>query len=340
MLQMVGRACRRLRTRGFLVGGPVRDSLLGAESPDVDVAVESGMPRLARALARELGGRFVYHRRFMTGTISDCRFPAANCRIDIAQTRTETYVRPGALPEVKPAGIDADLARRDFSINAMAREVTPGAFGRLVDPLGGRADLRRRVVRVLHERSFVDDPTRIFRAIRFATRLGCEIEPKTLGMMRLAIAARLPALLSPERVLHELRLMCREPLCLQMFEALLKERVLESAWDWQAPPALLPGLKALAERRATPEMLFTFLLSLLPVTDRFPIRREEREAAAAIAAFAQWRGRAARLRRMSGLHRLLRGVPDAALAVLAGTERRAVAAKLAAYLLARARAKP
>jgi tRNA nucleotidyltransferase (CCA-adding enzyme) len=314
--------------------------MLGTPSPDTDVAVESGMPRLGAELAREMGGRFVYHRRFMTGTVSRCRLPVADCRLDVAQTRSETYARPGVLPTVRPAGIGDDLARRDFSINAMAVEVTSGACGRLLDPLGGRADMKLRVVRILHDRSFVDDPTRIFRAIRFAVRLGYDVEPWTYVLMQRAVDEGRPALLSPERILYELRLMCREPLRLQMLEALLAERVLEAAWGWRAPDALLPGLRTMAERRATPEMMFTYLLSFLPVTDRFPIRAEEREAAAAIAGFGGLRGRVARPGRMSGLHRLLEAVPDPALAVLRATEVPRVAARLEAYIEARRRARP
>lgn len=326
------------------MGGPVRDGLLGIESPDLDIAVEGAMPAVGNDLARELGGRFVFHRRFLTGTVT---LPDGR-HIDVCRTRTERYPRPAALPRVRPARIEQDLARRDFTINALAQEITEAGLGRLLDRHHGRQDLKRRRVRVLHARSFVDDPTRVFRAIRFATRLGFDIEEQTLDMMRLAIAARLPALLSPERVLYELRLFCREPRVLQMFEAVVRERVLEAAWNWQAPDRLLPGLQSLVQAEhahdtaptAGDEARFVFLLSALPVTDRFPIRREERAAAAAIRDFSKLRPRVARTARLSALHRWLRSVPDAALAILAIVEPPPLGPKLGCYFRARAGAVP
>ncbi len=341
LLQTVGRVCRRFRTRSFLVGGPVRDQLLGRQSPDIDIAVEAGMPKVGEALARALGGRFVYHSRFMTGTImKPVAFSSTCAHVDIAQTRSEVYTRPAALPIVRPAGIEEDLARRDFTVNAMALELTPGAFGRLIDPLGGQSDLNRRIVRVLHERSFVDDPTRIFRALRFTVRLGAHIDPQTRELMRLAIVDRVASLLSPERVLNELRLFCQERHAGLLFKRLLSEKVLESVWSWQAPARLLPGLLSLVRRRADPQMLFVFLLSCLPVTERFPIQKAQRAAAAATAAFERIRPAVIRCRRMSSLHRLLKSFPDLALKVLAITEPCPLGRKLGRYLSARQKSMP
>lgn len=341
LLRAVGRVCRRFRTRVFLVGGPVRDWLLEQPSPDIDIAVESGMPQVGEALARELKGRFVYHPRFMTGTVLEPAACTDVCdHIDIAQTRSETYPRPAALPVVRPAHIEEDLARRDFTVNAMALELTPGAFGRLIDPLGGRSDLERRIVRVLHQGSFVDDPTRIFRALRFATRLGARLEPQTRKLMRLAIASRLASLLSPERVLNELRLFCQERRAGLLFERLFREKVLESVWNWEAPARLLPGLRLLICNRASPEMLFVFLLSCLPVTGQFPLQKSERAAATAVAGFERLRPVVARCRRMSSLHRQLKGFPDLALKVLAITEANSLGRKLGEYLSVRQRSRP
>jgi tRNA nucleotidyltransferase (CCA-adding enzyme) len=241
---------------------------------------------------------------------------------------------------VKPAGIEADLSRRDFTVNAMAVEITPGAYGRLLDPLGGRGDVKLRVIRILHDRSFVDDPTRIFRAIRFAVRLGYEIEPWTLVLMRRAVEEGYPALLSPERVLYELRLICREPLVLPMMEAVLAEGLLGAVWSWRAPDSLLPGLKALAERRAGPDLLFAWLLSAMPLTDRFPVTKDERVTAEFIRGFQGRRGRMARLTRMSAVHRLLGNGSNAALAILAAVESAPVAGCISRYLQARAEAAP
>jgi len=331
LLELIGRIGMRLGTRTFLVGGPVRDMMLGHASPDLDVAVESSSRRFGRTIAHELGGRFLYHRRFMTGTVT----LSDSSHVDITQTRTEEYPRPAVLPSVKPATIDEDLVRRDFTINAMALELTPRAFGRIIDPHSGRADLSGHLVRVLHDRSFVDDPTRVFRCIRFAVRLGFEIEPRTLELMRQAIVDRYPALLTPERILYELRLICAEPLVLQMVEALVREKVFEAAFlpDGDGQPGhLLPDLARLVQGRATPDLLFIYLLSTLPVSERFPIRREERDAADAVNRFGPTRARLARARRRSTTYRLLRPIPEPALRILALLESGAAGARIADYL--------
>jgi tRNA nucleotidyltransferase (CCA-adding enzyme) len=359
LLERLGAVAHRLRTRSFLVGGPVRDLVLAAAEvrcqkldvrsqkppastpgsaclPDVDIAVEDRSREFGNAVAKALGGSFVYHARFLTGTVHltlppDPRTLAPD-HIDITQARTETYSKPAVLPKVKPARIEDDLARRDFTINAIALELTPAAFGRMLDPHDGRADIARRSVRVLHDRSFIDDPTRIFRAIRFATRLGFAIDEHTLELMRRAVADKLPALLTPERVLYELRLVCAEPLVLQMTEALVHERVLEAAWGWTPSDRFLPDLALMVQRRATPDLLFTYLLNTLPVTDRFPIRKEEREAAAWISGFGKVRPLLLKAAKPSAVVKLLRDAPVPALGVLALIEPAEVASVIRLHL--------
>jgi tRNA nucleotidyltransferase (CCA-adding enzyme) len=306
----------KLGTRAFLVGGPVRDLMLGCTSPDLDVAVETNSREFGKVVALELGGRFLFHSRFLTGTIT---LPDSS-HIDITRTRTESYTRPAVLPRVRPAHIRQDLVRRDFTINAMALELAPRSFGRIIDPCNGQVDLSHRIVRVLHDRSFVDDPTRIFRCIKFAARFGFEIEERTLRLMREAVALRYVSLLTPERALWELKLVCAEPLVLQMVEALLKENVLQSTWGWTPPESLLPGLARLVQSRAAPDLLFLFLLSTLPVTDRFPIRKEERDAADALNTFGAARTRLTRACKPSTVYRLLHPVPELALKILAELE--------------------
>ena len=159
--------------RAYLVGGAVRDLLLGADHPDLDVAVDGD----AAALARRLDVEVTAHERFATA-----RVDVDGVRIDLATTRRETYERPGALPEVEPAGIEEDLARRDFTVNAMAVALG-GEAGELIDPHGGLDDLRDGVLRVLHDRSFTDDPTRALRAARYAARLGLRLEARTAELL-------------------------------------------------------------------------------------------------------------------------------------------------------------
>lgn len=162
----------------FLAGGRVRDLLLGREGGDLDLVVEGDAPELVRALAREEGGKAVVHPRF--GTVS---YRQGDLSFDLAGSRTEEYSRPGVLPDVRPGPIEEDLKRRDFTVNAMAIRLSPPGAGDLLDRFGGREDLENGNIRVLHAGSFVDDPTRIMRGIRYEQRLGFEIESQTLGLM-------------------------------------------------------------------------------------------------------------------------------------------------------------
>lgn len=331
LLRVLGRIARECGSRAFLVGGPVRDLLLGLPlGTDIDIAVERNPAQVGRALARRFGARVMFHRRFLSGTIS----PVDSGRIDISQTRTEIYSRPAVLPEVKPANVKDDLVRRDFTVNALALDISPGTFGNLLDPHSGRLDLGRRIIRVLHPDSFTDDPTRIFRAIRFAVRLGFEIEPDTLFLMRRSIRDRLPARLSPERILYELRLICAEQLVLQMVEAVLKERLLQACFDSRPSRTLLPGLHKLVAGPGPvdPGLTFVYLLSHLPVTRQFPVTKLEYSAAEAIRDFAGTRNRLAPARRPSTVYRLLKPLPAPALEILSRTESAPVARAIRLYL--------
>ncbi|NIO58457.1 MAG: hypothetical protein GTO33_03675 [Acidobacteria bacterium] len=204
MRRVAALAARRGR-RLWLVGGPVRDLLLGRAVTDVDLAIDGAVQQVGRAVARELGGRLVWHPRFSTAVIS---FDVG--RLDLVRTRTETYAAPARLPRVRPAGIARDLARRDFSINAMALEIRPRSCGELLDPFAGRADLDAGRLRVLHEASFADDPTRVFRAARFATRFGFRVEQRTHSWLLDSVSRGEPCRLSGERVAAELRHVLRE----------------------------------------------------------------------------------------------------------------------------------
>jgi tRNA nucleotidyltransferase (CCA-adding enzyme) len=163
----------------YLVGGPLRDLLLGHPSLDLDLVIEGDAPALARDVALSLGAHLKLHPAFGTATIRDDAW-----HIDVATARRETYRRPGALPDVTPASLDEDLGRRDFTVNAMALRLDGPDTGLLLDPFGGNADLRAGLIRALHERTFEDDATRILRAARYEARLGFQIEPGTLGWLR------------------------------------------------------------------------------------------------------------------------------------------------------------
>jgi len=201
VLAALGRLAAAQGARAFLVGGLVRDILretvLGRA--DLDVVVEGDGLTLARDLGQELGASVVEHVRFLTASI---RQPSGE-RIDVATARSERYEAAGALPRVMPASISPDLGRRDFTINAMAFELGTADM-RLLDPHGGRGDLRRRRLRILHPLSFVDDPTRMFRGARYATRLGLTLDGWTAACQALALRLGPYPVLSGQRIAAEL----------------------------------------------------------------------------------------------------------------------------------------
>ncbi len=197
----------------YLVGGAVRDLLLARRRADVDLVVEGD----AAALAERLGADPVSHQRFATAKVV-----LDGHEIDIAAARAESYAHPGALPEVEPAaGIEVDLARRDFTINAMA--IPLRGEPELIDPHGGRADLEAGRLRVLHRRSFEDDPTRAIRAARYASRFGFEPEAETAALLRKGDLGAVSA----DRREAELRRLAAEPAAARGFELLAEWGLVE-----------------------------------------------------------------------------------------------------------------
>jgi tRNA nucleotidyltransferase (CCA-adding enzyme) len=220
-LHMAGEKAGAQGQKLYLVGGAVRDLLLHRLILDCDLVLEGDAPRLARQLARrdrigEEKGRFegkvTVHRQFGTA-----KFRRGILNIDVVTARSETYSQPGALPTVQPGTIQDDLLRRDFSINAMAIELSPASFGQLLDPHGGWSDLeQKRNVRILYERSFIDDATRILRAIRYEKRLGLTLEQNTERLLREQIS--MLDTISGDRIRHELELILQEDIPEQILE--------------------------------------------------------------------------------------------------------------------------
>ncbi len=195
----------------YLAGGPVRDALLGAPVQDLDFSVEGDAPALARMLAVRTGGRAVVHPQFGTATVilPPTQDEGADGRIDLVTARSERYPRPGRLPVVAPGSIMDDLARRDFTINAMALPLS-GPGTELLDPLGGLDDLRAGIIRFLHPLSFVDDPTRMMRAVRYEQRFGFRISEETSDGMAIAISSGCMETVSGDRWRHELERILNE----------------------------------------------------------------------------------------------------------------------------------
>ncbi|MBA3718632.1 MAG: CCA tRNA nucleotidyltransferase [Actinobacteria bacterium] len=190
----------------YLVGGTVRDILLGRPNFDVDIAVEGDGIEFAHVLAAELGGSCLPHGQFGTAVV----LYGEGQHVDVVTARRERYASPGALPTVEPATIKEDLFRRDFTINAMAVWLKADDRGRLVDPFDGRTDLEAAAIRVLHDQSFIDDPTRIFRAVRYENRYGFCIDEHTEALARACIEAGHVGDLSGARVRDELTLLLEE----------------------------------------------------------------------------------------------------------------------------------
>lgn len=212
LCELIGETAARLGMTGYLVGGCVRDLLLEKANFDLDFVIEGSAIELGDELAKAYPGRLkvvARHERFQTATLEF--YCEEKREVDLSTARTEFYEYPAALPTVEPSRLEQDLLRRDFTINALAVCLNPGRFGQLVDYFGGLNDIKDRVVRILHPFSFIEDPTRIMRAARFASRLGFELEPKTKEQARRAIAMGIFDDLGGTRIRTELKLILTSP---------------------------------------------------------------------------------------------------------------------------------
>lgn len=202
-IRLAGEVAIRRGHKLYLAGGVVRDLLLGRTNLDLDMVAEGDAIELADELARLKNGKVIAHSRFHTAKIRWEKWS-----VDIATARAEGYEQPGSLPEVQPCDIQNDLIRRDFTINAMAIYLDPPSYGEVIDLFRGHEDLERGKIRVLHDYSFKDDPTRIWRAIRYEQRLGFRIEPHTLDLLK-RYSSFLDTV-SGDRIRHELELCLEE----------------------------------------------------------------------------------------------------------------------------------
>jgi len=203
LLTEISEEADRLGQKVYLVGGVVRDLLLGQANFDLDLVVEGDAVRLAQRMAGGPQTKLVTHPRFGTAKLGYGDFS-----LDMASARRETYASPGALPEVSPGTLSDDLSRRDFTINAMSVCLTPKDYAVLIDPYDGKGDLEHGLIRVLHSRSFIDDATRILRAVRYEQRLGFGLEAATAELLVRDIS--MLGTISPDRIRHELELILRE----------------------------------------------------------------------------------------------------------------------------------
>jgi len=212
----------------YLVGGVVRDLLLVQTNLDLDLVVEGNAIELAQQLVEINHGKITTHPRFNTAKLQWNKWS-----VDLATARSETYAKPGALPSVKPNSLSTDLFRRDFTINAMAIALNPSHYGELIDRYGGRDDLEHKLIRVLHEKSFTDDATRIWRGLRYEQRLDFQLEPTTLKLLKRDIP--LLVTISGDRIRYELECILREE---------RPEKILRRAEEVGVLPKLSPTLKS------------------------------------------------------------------------------------------------
>lgn len=229
IIRKIGREADRQGVAAYLVGGIVRDLILGRDNWDVDIVMESDAVRFAQGLAEKFGIHAKMYKEFGTATLA---WPMG-LRIDCATARQECYPHPGALPVVSRGTLKDDLFRRDFTINAMAMAINQDRFGQLVDEFDGLSDLRGKKIRILHEGSFTDDPTRILRAVRFEQRLRFHIEGQTLRLLKQALRQKVFDKVKPPRYFTEFRKMLseEEPLApLKRLKSLGAMSLIDPAW--------------------------------------------------------------------------------------------------------------
>jgi tRNA nucleotidyltransferase (CCA-adding enzyme) len=266
LLERIGRRAQELGMKAYIVGGAVRDILKGEKNIDLDISVEGDAEVLVQSWD-EPGCRSTVHGRYKTGTIV---FPDGN-KVDIATARREFYEYAAAMPEVSSDSLKQDLARRDFSVNAMAVSLSEENWGTLIDFYGGRRDLKEGILRVLHNLSLVEDPSRILRGTRLEQRLGLAFEDNTLRLIRSAIKGGLLGKLSGPRVRMELEIDFRE----RWPKRIARRHQALGIWE-----AIFPGLRfgPAAEKK------FGRLQTLLPRAKKAGVNFKETEWLAYMAA--------------------------------------------------------
>ena len=210
-IRLISRVAGELKSGVFIVGGFVRDLIMDVNDFDLDITAEKDGIALAERLNRDFNGHFSRHKRFGTASIV---LPDKS-KLDVATSRKEIYETPASLPKVFPGSIRDDLARRDFSINAIAVDVSPDGFGQVIDFFQGRQDIQNRIIRVLHDLSFIDDPTRMLRAVRFEQRFGFKIESHTLSLLQQACGQKMLEEVHKHRLRDEFILILKEPQALK-----------------------------------------------------------------------------------------------------------------------------
>jgi dephospho-CoA kinase len=226
LLHIIGYYAEQMKKRAFLVGGAVRDIFLNRDTADIDVVIEGNAITLLHSLyrkeCRQKDWDMNFYKRYGSGTLIN-KFTGQ--RIDLISTRSEFFLEPGKKPRMKPANIREDIERRDFTINSIAISIIKKDWGNVFDPFDGKKDIKARLLRVLHDRSFIDDPTRILRGIRFEQRLGFKFEEHTFELLSQAIKQNVFSTAIPSRTEKEWNL------CITENPVLIKNRVVDLGID-------------------------------------------------------------------------------------------------------------
>ncbi len=292
LFEQIGIAAAQLNMVAYAVGGCVRDLFLGLPTFDLDFVVEGSAIELAYALEKAYPARLevlAKHDRFQTATLTF--HGGKNREVDLSTARTEFYEFPAALPTVEASSLQQDLFRRDFTINALAICLNPGRLGELIDYFGGLEDLEAKAIRILHPFSFIEDPTRIVRAARFASRLGCKLDARTREQAERAINMGIFDDLGGVRMRTEMKLILESPHRLKALDLLLqlggRLRYLDSELEYSPRVRLLlRRAERLLGRYSLAEDWIVYLGLLLsqlpsdrlhPVLDRLHLANDHKE---------------------------------------------------------------
>lgn len=243
----------------YLVGGIIRDLILKRNTKDIDIVIEGDAIKAGYELNKMLNGTLQVHKEF--GTVSILK---NNMRIDLATARKEFYQYPGALPTVFKSDIWDDLRRRDFTINAIALSISKEHYGEILDPFDGIGDIRKKLIRIMHKKSFIDDPTRIFRALRYKNRLAFKLEEDTENLLNNAISKKMPEKISKQRIINELKLIFAEKSYQKILADLIKYKI------FNLPPDTLKKIKR------TGDLKYYFFLGLIGA-ENFPLSNQEKK---------------------------------------------------------------
>ncbi len=296
IIKDVGRIADEQNIKAYLVGGSVRDILLKRKNLDVDIVVEGDAIVFAKEIEQKKQVSFVYHQKF--GTASGGLWEGIS--LDLASARKERYASSGALPTVQRGMLKEDLFRRDFTINAMAIGINRENFGTLIDLWGGGEDLKNKKIRVLHSKSFEDDPTRILRAIRFEQRFGFKIERQTYALLKEALRNQYPLRVKPPRYFNEFKKILQEDNPVKGLERLKQIHAIDFLKEEEGQKISLSVMRRIFDNKKwiqknTASIWLIYFMSLVfqanhwthkILADKFQFKKEEKMS---MMQLAQWK---------------------------------------------------